>query len=224
MAARGTLPAVEAMAPTGASRRVGRPTKDDPVAGPDEIVDAAIRAVRQHGPEVTMDLIAAEAGVGKPTIYRSVGNREAIAKAVAEHLAVQVESLTQTIRRGDFSSAELRDGSQFHAIARAFFELMEQERNLFFFVEQGSTSNDGEQPAALVERSAAPLLGAFTAARTTRHIGPNSARTWAYATVGLMRSVAVAWLRDPYCSAEELTNDVVEFVFPASGVPSDPDS
>src|SRR5437763_7604163 len=36
----------------------------------EEFVEATIRAVARHGPEVGMDEIAAEAGVTKPVLYR----------------------------------------------------------------------------------------------------------------------------------------------------------
>ncbi|MGH3547151.1 MAG: TetR/AcrR family transcriptional regulator [Pseudonocardiaceae bacterium] len=34
------------------------------------LVQAAMRAIRQHGPDVAMDDIATEAGVSKPILYR----------------------------------------------------------------------------------------------------------------------------------------------------------
>ena len=35
-----------------------------------ELVQAAVRAIDQHGPDVTIADIAAEAGVSKPVLYR----------------------------------------------------------------------------------------------------------------------------------------------------------
>ena len=43
------------------------------LAGREQLLDAAERAVRSAGPQVTMEAIAAEANVTKPILYRGVG-------------------------------------------------------------------------------------------------------------------------------------------------------
>jgi AcrR family transcriptional regulator len=52
----------------------------------DRILDAAARAFEQHGATVSLDEIAARAGVGVATLYRRFRTREELIAAVAEHV------------------------------------------------------------------------------------------------------------------------------------------
>jgi AcrR family transcriptional regulator len=47
------------------------------------LLDAARCAIRAHGPDVSMEQIAAEASVSRPILYRHFGSREGMAQAVA---------------------------------------------------------------------------------------------------------------------------------------------
>src|SRR3954468_5476638 len=49
-----------------------------------QLLDAAVRAIRRDGPRVSMDAIAAEAGVTKPIVYRHFGDRVGLASALAD--------------------------------------------------------------------------------------------------------------------------------------------
>jgi AcrR family transcriptional regulator len=53
----------------------------------EELLDAADRAVRCHGHDVSMDAIAAEAGITKPVLYRHFGDREGLLAAMASRHA-----------------------------------------------------------------------------------------------------------------------------------------
>src|SRR5437763_1568648 len=55
-----------------------------------ELLEAAVRAIRRVGPTVSMDAIAAEAGVTKPIIYRHFGDRVGLASALAEQFGSQL--------------------------------------------------------------------------------------------------------------------------------------
>ena len=52
----------------------------------ERLLDAAKALVERHGPrEVTMDAVAAAAGVGKGTVFRRFGSREGLMAAVLDH-------------------------------------------------------------------------------------------------------------------------------------------
>jgi AcrR family transcriptional regulator len=53
----------------------------------EELLDAADRSVRRHGHDVSMDAIAAEAGITKPVLYRHFGDREGLLAAMASRHA-----------------------------------------------------------------------------------------------------------------------------------------
>src|SRR5690606_41434067 len=73
-----------------------------------ELVDAALRAIRTHGPSVGMDDIASEAGTTKTVVYRHFGDRTGLYVTV-------VESVDQRIL--DSLSAALVDTDPDHATA-----------------------------------------------------------------------------------------------------------
>ncbi|MGK9274428.1 MULTISPECIES: TetR/AcrR family transcriptional regulator [Williamsia] len=77
-------------APSQVQRRVrdARSTRwdDHRIARRAELVDAAIRAIDHHGVGVSMDDIAAEAGVSKPKLYRYFGDKAGLNGAVAGKL------------------------------------------------------------------------------------------------------------------------------------------
>ena len=88
-------------------------------------------AVRAHGPDQSLDDLAAAAGVSKPVLYDAFGGRAGLADAVAVVLAGQVEA-------GVF--ARLAPGEPFdlddvlHAIVAVLVELIDEETELYAFV------------------------------------------------------------------------------------------
>ncbi|MEU4229211.1 helix-turn-helix domain-containing protein [Nonomuraea sp. NPDC026600] len=58
-----------------------RPLRADARRNRDRLLDAAVRAFSHDGPEVTLDAIAKDAGVGIGTLYRHFPTREALIEA-----------------------------------------------------------------------------------------------------------------------------------------------
>jgi AcrR family transcriptional regulator len=58
-----------------------RPLRADAQRNRDRLLDAAVRAFSQEGPEATLDAIARDAGVGIGTLYRHFPTREALVEA-----------------------------------------------------------------------------------------------------------------------------------------------
>ena len=58
-----------------------RPLRADAQRNRDRLLEAAVRAFSQGGPDVTLDSIAKEAGVGIGTLYRHFPTREALIDA-----------------------------------------------------------------------------------------------------------------------------------------------
>jgi AcrR family transcriptional regulator len=60
---------------------VGRALRADAQRNRDRLLNVAVRAFSQDGPEVTLDAIARDAGVGIGTLYRHFPTREALIEA-----------------------------------------------------------------------------------------------------------------------------------------------
>jgi AcrR family transcriptional regulator len=67
--------------PDSGSATGTRPLRADARRNRERLLEAAVRAFSQEGPEVTLDAIAKDAGVGIGTLYRHFPTREALVEA-----------------------------------------------------------------------------------------------------------------------------------------------
>src|SRR2546421_7329441 len=98
----------------------------------DELVDAALRSIRELGPDVSMEQIAAEAGVTKPILYRHFGDKDGLCEAVAQK--VLGEMMADMARTLDMTQPA---GPQ--VISRTmdlYFRWAENDTNVYLFLKQ----------------------------------------------------------------------------------------
>jgi AcrR family transcriptional regulator len=195
---------------TRVARRPGRPKGSGLRTDRDRLLAAAIRAIREHGPEATMDHVAAEASVSKPIVYRTVGDKAAITIALSEWLIDQIASAT-----GAAQAEVVEPRAQFRAATRAYLATIEEHRNVFLFVNRGEHSTD--LFGRLVERSAHPLIEVFASVREQGHHDLGAARSWAYAIVGALQVAATMWQRDRFRDLDELADDLTRLVWDGLG-------
>ncbi len=82
MSATGSRPLRADALPAGTVSAPGsRPLRADAQRNRDRLLDVAVRAFSQDGPDVTLDAIAKDAGVGIGTLYRHFPTREALIEA-----------------------------------------------------------------------------------------------------------------------------------------------
>ncbi|HVF33401.1 MAG TPA: TetR/AcrR family transcriptional regulator [Acidimicrobiales bacterium] len=78
------------------------PTEDEREARRTALLDAAVGAIRKHGPGVSMEDLAKAAGVTKPILYRHFGHRDGLTTALATRFALGLEeSLTTAMAAGN---------------------------------------------------------------------------------------------------------------------------
>ncbi|MEY2425306.1 MAG: hypothetical protein QOI61_878 [Actinomycetota bacterium] len=58
----------------------------------EELLNAAISGIRKHGPSASMDVLAAEAGITKPILYRHFGDRAGLVSAIADRFAETLQA------------------------------------------------------------------------------------------------------------------------------------
>ena len=194
-------------------RKPGRPRAGTHVADRAQVLTAALELIRAEGPDVTMDDVAAAAGVSKPIVYRNLGDKGAFVVALSE---IFVELLNEAVDRAVKTTPHGRES--FTNAVRASLAVIDQDRNLFLFVTAGGPGTDTVQ--RLAERSATSMIEQFSAMRRAHGLDPAPARTWAYATVGAIQVVAMMWLRDGYRTLDEVTEDLTELMWPGiTGAP-----
>ncbi|MFN2479541.1 MAG: TetR/AcrR family transcriptional regulator [Pseudonocardiaceae bacterium] len=166
------------------------------------LVQAAMRAIRQHGPDVAMDDIAAEAGVSKPILYRYFLDKGDLYMAVSE---AATEQLRAVLLPGLNSEVDPR--TLLRAVIEAYLTFIECEPELYRFVVRRSFT-DRPLPRDPVTTNAALIAGALATifADQLRSLGldPGGARTWAYAGVGMVQAAGDWWLQERTLSREQL--------------------
>lgn len=198
-------------------RPPGRPS-GGPVIDRDELLDAAVRVIEAVGPTATLEAIATEAGITKPTVYRVLGDRAAIVTALAEHL---VDLGRQAVAATQQDGSTMPARQQFRATIGGFLHLIDQRQNLFLFV--NASGHDAELLGRLIERSAVDLVALFADARTSAGRDPVGSRTWAYGVIGALQASVTMWIQSRYCSVEELAEALTQLLWDGmSTILSDP--
>ena len=210
--------------PHGAARRIdGRTTRWDAhrARRRSELTQAALRALRRHGPGIGMEEIAAEAGTSRTVLYRHLGDRAGAWRAVIE----SVDALVW----GDMAAATEAAGTQrsprtvIAAITDSYLALVERDPEIYrFVVTRPLNDTDGDDPlAGMSSRMGERLTPVMehllrTAARAGGEAGAASvtsetARTLAHGLVGLVRFVCEDWVsRDGRPPREQLVHEVAE--------------
>lgn len=156
------------------------------------LLDAADRAIRRDGPEVSMEALAAEAGITKPVLYRHFGDRGGLLDAVAERHA---RRLTDELRAALAEQRHPRE--RIRTVVATYLAFLERDPDLHRFVTRVAPS---ERPTAgrvledaltlvcdeVVEAVARELTGA--------RLDPAPAETWGVGMVGMAQLVGDRWL------------------------------
>jgi AcrR family transcriptional regulator len=155
----------------------------------EELLEVADRVVQARGPGVSMDEIAAEAGISKPILYRHFGDKDGLYEALtARYVGELAEALSPAVR-----ADEPRE--RLAASIDAYLAYVEREPERYRFL-----LHAGEQPRT------APIVAefrrrhiadcAFTAADNLRAAGldPRFAETWAQCVTGMVRAAGASWL------------------------------
>jgi AcrR family transcriptional regulator len=191
-------------------RRPGRPKGGQIVADRGQLLAAAAEVIRTHGPDATMDDIAAGASVTKPILYRTIGDKAALVSALADSL---VDELDRTVGAASRTASGPR--SSFEAAIRSYLVAVDAERNLYLFVNSAAPGSD--EFRRLVDRSAATMITTFTSARERAGLDVDGASAWAWAVVGALQFVATMWLRDDERDVDALAHDLSELLWSGVG-------
>ena len=119
--------------PTDAAPRPrGRPRRSaaEKAQQRDRLVESTITAVRAGGADLSLDDLAAAAGVSKPVLYDTFGGRAGLADAVAVVLAAQVEAaVLERVGGGEVVLDDI-----LHAIIATLVELIDRDTAVYAFV------------------------------------------------------------------------------------------
>ena len=162
-----------------------------------------MRAIRRRGPSVTMDDIAAEAGVAKPILYRVFRDKaelyRAVGSRVAEELLIPalVAELAQDRHPRDHTAAMID----------TYLRLIEAEPELYRFVVHPAFDDRpvtpelvGTYKQAIAEHLTRVIGGALRDAQ----LDSGGAEPWAHALVGMVHEAGDWWIEHRTMSREDL--------------------
>jgi AcrR family transcriptional regulator len=155
-----------------------------------ELIDAALDAFAQHGPEVDMDQVATAAGVSKPVLYRYFADKAQLWLAAGEYVAqLVVEEVSPAV-------AQVREErALIAATVDAYLGAIESRPELYRFLMHQSGLSGGHNLVAKASGKVAVELSRVIGDRL-RAMGLDSgpAEPWAYGLVGFVTAVGDWWL------------------------------
>jgi AcrR family transcriptional regulator len=201
------------VATTSAPRGPGRPPRSPEARAAQRalLLDAAMAAVRSTGADTSVDDMAAAAGVSKPVLYASFGDKHGIAEA----LAVELVDRSQQALLDELASGRAVDiPAAVRVAVDSFVRLIEAEPQLYAFIVRSIRTNDrGVLDNALVRslqvrfEQYGPVLapGADPALLTIVTHG----------TFGFMVGAVESWLVSRRPDRDQLVDQLVEVLLAA---------
>jgi AcrR family transcriptional regulator len=155
-----------------------------------ELIEAAVRAVVEFGPDVDMDQVAAVAGVSKPVLYRYFADKAQLWTAVGEQVARHVvDAVAPAVSKVDAKQELIA------ATIEAYLSAIEAEPDLYRFVVHQSGAPGMPHILETAARTIATELARVIGDRLRAlGIDAGGAQPWAYGIVGLVQSVGDWWI------------------------------
>ncbi|MFF0147150.1 TetR family transcriptional regulator [Amycolatopsis sulphurea] len=218
-------PAKNADAPTGDARRDR--WRKHRIARRAEFVEAALRALDTHGPDLGMEDVAAEAGVTKPVLYRHFEDKADLYLALGQRgTEILFQRLIPAI------NAELAPVPRIRRALDAFFTVIEEHPNLYRLLARGGlqekvTSDVVAEDKEVIATALTALLGDYLRMFT---MDSGAAEPWAHGIVGMVQNVGEWWLDRRSMSRDAVVEYLTQIIWAAidgltrqRGVVIDPD-
>ncbi|AUI63664.1 TetR/AcrR family transcriptional regulator [Amycolatopsis sp. BJA-103] len=158
-----------------------------------EFVEAALRALDTHGPDLGMEDVAAEAGVTKPVLYRHFDDKADLYVALGQRgTEILFQRLIPAI------NSELAPVPRIRMALDAFFSVIEEHPNLYRLLARGGLqekvlvkSDVVAEDKELIATALTALLGDYM---RMFNMDSGAAEPWAHGIVGMVQSTGEWWL------------------------------
>lgn len=155
------------------------------------LVEETVRAIRELGPNVGMDEIAAFAKTSKTVLYRHFGDKAGLYQAVVasvHEFILRKLPLEEAVRLGPRDLVA--------ALADAYLAVVERDRNLYLFVTSRPTGETPTQDPVLsittrIGNEVATAIGDWL---RRQGLDEEPANIWAHGAVGFIWAVADRWI------------------------------
>jgi AcrR family transcriptional regulator len=178
-----------------------------------EFVEAALRALDEHGPEMGMEDVAAAAGVTKPVLYRHFEDKADL------HLALGQRGTDLLFQRLiPAINAELAPVPRIRMALDAFFSVIEEHPNLYRLLarrpasEQPLDSDVVAEDKELIATALTALLGDYMRMFA---MDSGAAEPWAYGIVGMVQNTGDWWLDKRTMSRDSVVEYLTQIIWAA---------
>ena len=171
----------------------------------EQLIDAAIVAVKQYGTDAGMDQIAAAARTSKPVIYRYFADKNELYRAMGERIIGVIVRALQRVQ--DESEPQVL----VKASIDAYLQLLADNPELFGFVTAQRAMHEARPGDPTALEFARPVADVLTASLGRRlaavGLDPDGARPWGEAIVGFIQAASLWWIEHPDAMTREQLSD-----------------
>jgi AcrR family transcriptional regulator len=204
---------------------MGRPekTEEERRARRDELLDAAVQAIRKQGPQVSMEDLAKSAGVTKPILYRHFGHRDGLTAALGTRFA---DGLQATLLAAMGSGTDARE--TLVKTIDAYLSFVERDPEVYRFLVRNLTATpDGHDELSVgnflrqVGNQVAVVVGEQMRAAK---VDSGGAEPLAHGIVGMVHAAGDWWLDRQTMPRERVVQYVTDLLWGgmATGLGLDP--
>jgi AcrR family transcriptional regulator len=156
------------------------------------LLEAADRVVQRDGPEASMNVIAAEAGITKPILYRHFGDKGGLYRALA---ARHIEDLLGRLRAALVTRGGLETRTR--ATIDAYLASIEDRPQVYrFLVQRAAVEEPGVrgEVEGFVRRFGDELATGIRSEPALGEVDPLRASVWAHGIAGMVQAAGDWWL------------------------------
>ena len=188
----------EAAAPVSSDRR-------------EQLLAAADRVVQREGSAASMNLIAAEAGITKPILYRHFGDKGGLYRALAER---HIDDLVTRLRAALVTRGGLR--ARTHATVEAYLAAVEEQPQVYRFLLERAAVEEPDvrgQVVGFVRRFGDELAIGIGNEPELGEVDPQRAVVWAHAIAGMVQATGDWWLGHPEVARQVVVDELVDLLW-----------
>lgn len=173
-----------------------------------QLLDAAVDAIRDGGASASMEQIAARGGVTKPILYRHFGDRDGLVDAIGEQFGARLIG-----QIGSTLSGDSPDDLLWKTID-GYLAFLESDLELYtFLMRQTGPSDAAQSMGSLID-----VIGrqvAVTIGDQLRAVGLDAggAEPMAFGIVGMVHHAGDWWIRNRTMSRQALTTYLAELLW-----------
>lgn len=192
-----------------------------------ELVDAAVAAITEHGPDVTTEQIAGRAGVSRPGLYRHFDGKDDLQAAIAARSVQRLVEDLEPVWRPSGRPSEMLERA-----LRAHLRWLAGHANVYRYLRRASLPSAGDVAAANVRSTvSAHVAGMLVDGSLGARVEAAVAHPLAFGLVGMVDAAAGHWLEEPHGVTEEMLGThlaracwavIRATVGPLDGPPGDP--